>query len=114
MEYMNAMARDKSFHYEEVSAIANAIDAEYWDRKARDLVINGKTERGRQEINKRVSEITNRKLGKEVITAADVRLYKRCIAEEYTDRTGKCAWGFKEVRRRYGFDEKTGLELALG
>jgi len=62
-------------------------------------------------INRRVADIANEKLGSNLMTKNDVRLYKRCFAAEYTDRTGRCAWGFKEVRRRLGFDENTGHEI---
>lgn len=110
LEYMNATS-NKQFTYVVVSTIANSIKDEYHDRKLKGLNINGKTKSGKKQINSRVVNIANEKFGKSTITLDDVRLYKRCFTEEYTSRTGKCAWGFKEVRQRLGFDVITGLEL---
>ena len=38
-------------------------------------------------------------------------IYKKCVADEYQDRTGKCAWGFASVRNKLGYDPVTGKEL---
>lgn len=110
LHYMNAISQ-KQFTYVIVSNIAKSIKDEYYNRKACGLIINGKMESGKKQINNRIADIVNRKLGVNTITSDDVRLYKRCFAEEYTNRTGKCAWGFKEVRQRLGFDVNTGLEI---
>ncbi|WP_315069341.1 hypothetical protein [uncultured Clostridium sp.] len=110
MEYMNSM-EEKQFSYEEVSAIANSIKEEFYDRKYQGLVIKTRTKDGKNKLNQRVAAIANKKLNNCTITAHDVWRYKRCFAEEYTNRTGKCAWGFKEVRERLGFDRNTGLEI---
>lgn len=108
--YMNSRST-REYSYYEVSAIAGAIGVEYNNRKQSGRVINGKTEEGRLLINQRVAAIANEKLGTNLLNAEAVRLYKRCFAAEYTERTGRCAWGFKEVRRRLGFDENTGYEI---
>lgn len=116
LEYMNGMSK-KQYVYSQVSAIANAITDEFYDRKAIGLIINGRTENGKKEIRTRVAAIANKKLIKKGlldeanINSYDVWLYKKCYAEEYTDRTGKCAWGYKELRQRWGFDPDTALEL---
>lgn len=116
MEYMNGMST-KQFVYAQVSAIANAIKDEFYDRKAIGLVINTKSDEGKAQLSARVADIANKKLIKKGkkdlanIVGHDVWLYKKCYAEEYTDRTGKCAWGFKELRQRWGFDPETALEL---
>ena len=116
LEYMNGMSK-KQYVYSQVSAIANAITDEFYDRKAKGLIINGRTKRGKEEISTRVAAIANKKLikkgllDKANIDSYDVWLYKKCYAEEYTNRTGKCAWGYKELRQRWGFDPDTALEL---
>ncbi|AIY85205.1 hypothetical protein U729_3100 (plasmid) [Clostridium baratii str. Sullivan] len=109
-EYMNSMSK-RNFSYLQVSAIANAIKEEYYDRKKLGIIIKTKTKEGREELNKRAADIANRKLNIKNITKDDVRLYKKCLAEEYTNRTGKCAWGFKELRSRLGYDPETALEI---
>lgn len=110
LEYMNSMG-SKQFTYVQVSNIAAAIRLEHHDRKLSGLKIKTKTEAGKRELNKRVAQIVNKRLGTDAITPDDVRLYKKCWAEEYTNRTGKCAWGFKELRQRLGYDPETGKEL---
>ena len=111
-EYMNSRSQ-KVFSIHEVCAIANSISNEFYDRKKKGIVINGKTEAGKKELNQRIATMANARLGvfNDSIRADDVRLYKRSFAAEYTDRTGRCAWGFKEVRERLGFDPDTGREL---
>jgi hypothetical protein len=75
------------------------------------IIIKTRTIKGKQELNERIAKISNLILGSNTIKAEHVHLYKICRAEEYTDRTGKCAWGFKDVRKKLGFDEVTGLEI---
>lgn len=111
MEYMNSRSL-KTFTYIQVSAIAESIKKEYYNRKEKGVEINTKTKEGKTELNKRIAAIANNKLGTDNISAEDIKLYKKCFADEYTDRTGKCAWGFKDVRKRLGYDPKTGLEIA--
>jgi len=92
--------------------IRNAIREELELRKSQGIKINGKSPDGRYEIDKRVAELVNTKVPQKYhISAEDVRLYKKCFIDEYQDRTGKCAWGFKDVRKKLGFDPDTGLEL---
>lgn len=112
MEYMNAMST-KQFSYVHVSCIANSIKVEYYDRKLKGLEIKVKTKAGKTELNKRVADIVNKRLGIKNITPDDIKLYKNCFAEEYANRTGKCAWGFKELRQRLGYDPETGIEIVV-
>ncbi|MCH4200649.1 MAG: hypothetical protein LKF87_14595 [Clostridium tyrobutyricum] len=112
MDYMNSMGR-KQFTYIEVSCIASSIKREYCDRKKKDIKINTKIKSGREELNRRIANIVNSRLHIKSITPKDVRIYKKCFAEEYAARTCKCAWGFKELRRRLGYDPKTGVELNI-
>lgn len=111
VEYMNAHSVNKTFNYYEISTIRSAVRLEWKNRKETGLDINTRTRSGRGHIDQRVSDIANEIIGRNAISPEDVRLYKKCFSEEYTDRTGRCAWGFKEVRRRLGFDEETGLEI---
>lgn len=110
MDYMNSMSI-KQYNYYQVVNIARAIKAEYRDRRNNKIAINVKTDKGKDQLNQRTAAIVNEKMGGNYILPEDVRLFKRCFVEEYTNRTGKCAWGFKDVRKRLGFDEETGIEI---
>lgn len=110
VEYMNGFSK-KTFTYYEVCCIRDSIKIELRNRKKENLILNVKTKAGKEIINKRIAEIVNSKLNTDKIAAEDVRLYKRCFAQEYSDRTGKCSWGFKEVRKRLGYNPDTGKEI---
>lgn len=110
VEYMNVLS-NKEFSYEEVKAIATAIYREKVDRKAKEIVINTRTPKGKDMLNQRIARFANKLLKGNSIKSDHVHLYRICRMEEFTDRTGKCAWGFKNVRRQRGFDEITGMEL---
>lgn len=110
VQLMNALSR-KQFTYAQVSNIVSAINEEYCSRKNDNIKINGKTKAGKLEISKRRAKIVNERLGADIITPEDIKLYKKCVADEYTERTGKCAYGYKEVRKRLGYDPDTGLEI---
>ena len=83
-ELMNGISK-KQFSYIEVSAI----------------------------LNTRIAELANKKLNSNRITPEDVHLLKKCRADEYTYRTGRCAYGYKELRIRLGYDPDTGLEASI-
>lgn len=111
-ELMSALG-NREFTAFEVSTIESCKSIEYNDRKKNGIKINGKTEKGKKQINKRLAAVVNKIAKLKVpITGEDIRLYKRCWADEYTERTGKCAWGFKEIRTKLGYDSVTGLEIA--
>ncbi|MEG2289073.1 MAG: hypothetical protein RSA29_04525 [Clostridium sp.] len=110
LSYMNSHGRKQYTKYQ-LSAISTAIKIEPLDRAEEGLVIKTRSKKGREILNQRIADIANKKLYKDKVTAHDVWVFKKCNAEEYQDRTGKCAWGFKEVRKKLGFDEETGLEL---
>lgn len=110
-EYMSGLS-SKGFTEKEARAISTAIHREKKDRDLKSIIINGQTESGKELINQRAADIANQILkSNNCITPSDVRLFKRCRAEEYMDRTGRCAWGFASVREKLGYDPKTGLEL---
>lgn len=111
-EYMNAWAK-KQFTYKQVSCIATSIKFEKRDRELRGVKIKVKTKEGRNELNKRTACIVNKRLGISSISAEDIRLYKRCFASEYSNRTGKCSWGFEDMNKRLGYDPKTRLEISI-
>jgi hypothetical protein len=95
----------------EVSAIENSIKPELDDRKKKGIVIKNKTKEGKKKINTRLAAMVNELIRpKTPITAEDIGLYRRCWADEFSERTGKCAWGFKELRERLGYDPVTGKE----
>lgn len=108
-KYMNCYS-NKKFNYFHVSTIALCIKEELKDRRKKGLIINTKTEKGKELLNKRTAKIVNDKIGTN-FTKDDIRLYKRCLSQEYSDRTGRCAWGFKTMREKMGYDPDTGLEL---
>jgi hypothetical protein len=109
VEYMNARGCRKFTRYEG-SVIRDCIKKEYKQKNTRPLGLNPKTKKGRDIINNRVVHIAKTEYDV-MITAKDVWLYKKCFADEYSDRTGKCAWGFREVRKKLGYDPKTGAEI---
>lgn len=110
-ELMNACGQ-KAFNRYQVSAIRSAIQLEFHDRKAKNLTIRSRTMAGKSMINKRIADIDNDKLDPSLsVTTDDVKLCKKCICDEYSQRTGKCSWGFKDVRSRMGYDPDTALEL---
>ena len=111
-ELMNGISK-KQFSYIEVSAILNSIYDEFRVRKIEGLEINTKTKRGRFILNTRIAELANKKLNSNRITPEDVHLLKKCRADEYTYRTGRCAYGYKELRIRLGDDPDTGLEASI-
>ena len=110
MEYMNGMS-NKKFSIEEVKAIKSSMYKEKQDRDLKQIIINTRSLKGKRELNERVARIANSILASNLIESQHVHLYKMCQLEEFTDRTGKCAWGFKHVRKSLGFDEVTGLEV---
>jgi hypothetical protein len=109
-EYMNARG-SRNYSYYEVANIKGAMRDEHYDRKANGPKIDGKTRAGRALINQRVAQIANERMMRKDIAPADVLLYKQCLRDEYQDRTGKCAFGFPDTRKRLGYDEVTGLEV---
>lgn len=110
LEYMNTRSKKKITMFQ-LNQIINAIRTELEEREVEGLKINTRTKVGRTILNERTADIANRMLGKDKVTAHEVWLYKVCRAEEYQDRTGKCAWGLKDVRLKLGYDPETGLEL---
>lgn len=111
IEYMNSRS-NRTYLLIEVAEIANAIIKERKDRKLKGLQVNTKSALGKEIINKRTAGFVNNKLNPRVpLRSEDIRLYKQCVADEYMDRTGKCAWGYKDVRQRLGYDPSTGIEL---
>lgn len=111
LAYMNSMGK-KTFTYIQVSKIAEAITQEYFERKAEGSSINVKSRKGKRQLNERIAAIANQGLNN-LVTAEDVHLYKVCRAEEYSNRTGRCAFGFKDTRKRLGYDPETGYEVAI-
>ena len=111
LSYMNSHGKKQYTKYQ-VSAISIAIPTEAKEREEEFIEFSARTPKGRELLNRRVADIANRNLdSNSKVTPHDVWLFKRCRLEEYQYRTGKCAWGLKEYRRRLGYDENTGLEL---
>lgn len=111
LSYMNSHGKKQYTKYQ-VSAISTAIPIEAKEREEEFIKFNTRTRKGKELLNRRVADIANRNLDvNSRVTPHDVWVFKRCRLEEYQARTGKCAWGLKEYRRRLGYDENTGLEL---
>lgn len=109
VEYMNARSKRKFTRYEGC-AIRDSIKIESNERDTRPIGLNTKTKLGRAVISQRTADICKRDYNVSV-TAKDVKLYKNCFADEYSDRTGKCAWGFRNKRIDLGYDPETGVEI---
>ncbi len=110
-DYMNSR-RNKHFSYYQVSAISAAIKTEYYERKAAGSAYVPRTKAEKEYLNNRIAEIANKSLFRK-ITGDDVHLYKKCREDEYSNRTNKCAWGYRNTRDRQGYDITTGLERDL-
>lgn len=108
-DYMNSRGKKEYTKYQ-VSAILIAIPIEREDREDKELKIKTRTKQGKEIINSRIADIANKNLNKKV-TSHDVWLCKVCRSDEYQDRTNRCAWGFKDIRKRLGYDENTGYEI---
>lgn len=110
LAYMNARGNKQYTKYQ-LGAIRAAVRIEFITRDKSDIFFNARSKIGKEKLNKKIAEIANEALGSTDITAHDVWIYKKCVADEYQDRTGKCAWGFKSVRKKLGYDPETGLEI---
>jgi hypothetical protein len=111
-ELMSGVCRDRTFTGNEVALIEIQIQAEKEDREARGIEIETKSRQGREFLCKRIADKINAETKFKVpITANHIHLYRQCRADEYTERTGKCAWGYKNTRERLGYDPKTGKEV---
>lgn len=108
-QYMNCRST-KIYTKYEVSAIRGCIKLEYNNRFSRPSWLNVKTKKGKEYLNQRIANLVNEKYGLS-IKGKDVWLYKKCFADEYSDRTGKCIWGFKHVRENLGYNPETGREV---
>jgi hypothetical protein len=107
---MNARCPDRQFTPLEVAMIESQQGFE--NRHREDKSINYKSRIGKHILNQRIANLVNSALQPKVpISAEHIQLYKRCWADEFSDRTGKCAFGFPEVRLRYGYDPVTGQEV---
>lgn len=108
-EYMNAFS-DKEYKKLHISILKKCILQDYNERKSLKININFRTKEGKKIIHERIIKIANEIYDIDFKTE-DIRLYRRCVSEEYSNRTGKCAWGFSDVRKRMGYDPVTGEEI---
>lgn len=106
LNYMNQLS-EKEFTLDVLPKIRKAIKLEIKDRKEKEIEINNRSRKGKWEIYKRVSEIAKKELDSN-ITAKDVQLFRNCVRNEYTDRTGKTTWSIPAMREFYGFNKVTG------
>jgi hypothetical protein len=111
-ELMTGVCRDRSFTGNEVALIEIQIKTEKEDREAQGIEIETKSRLGRENLCKRIAAKINAETKFKIpITAKHIHQYRQCRADEYTNRTGKCAWGYKNTRERLGYDPKTGKEV---
>lgn len=111
--YMSTLG-NKEYSKFEASAIGQSIRTEFEERQ-KDETLKFKSVRskiGKEKLNNRVAAIVKRDFSINV-TAQDVLIFKKARPEEYQNRTGRCAWGFKDLRKRLGYDPETGLELSI-
>lgn len=110
-EMMSSLC-DRQFSGMEIAIIESAKTQEYLERKKEPLDINIKTNVGKTIINKRIAfKVNSTMKPKNKITVEHIKLYKHCIADEYTERTGKCAYGYKNIRESLGCDLATGKPI---
>lgn len=107
--YMNALGH-KTYTKYEASAIRNCIRHEYDQRQTRPRDINNRSKKGKKVINQRIVLLIKDRYGYD-LSVADIEHYKKCYRLEYSDRTGRCIWGFKERRKMLGYNPDTGLLL---
>lgn len=105
--YMNDLSNSRTYTTLNVSIISKCLKTEYKERKEQDICILSKTIEGKKEIYKRIVAIAKRDFDMQ-FSISDIELFKRCTRLEYTDRTGKCTWSIPAVRKRLGYDPKTG------
>lgn len=108
-EYMNNLGERKYTKFE-VSAIRTSINKEFIERKKDSIKLNPRTKKNKKIINERVSKIVKRDFGFNT-SACDIKLFKKCLVEEYQNRTGKCAWRYASAREHLGYDTITGLAI---
>lgn len=99
----------------EIAIIEGCVISEYKQRKIEGISINNKLLSGRKIIRERTAALVNERLNTgNQVNEEHILRFKRVLADDYTERTGKCAWGFKEVRKRWGYDPDTGREIDDG
>lgn len=106
-KYMNLLSTSKVYTAYHVNAIRRCLSIELKQRKEKGISCSSRSKNGKHEIYKRVAALVKEEFNQEV-TGEDVRLYKKCVRQEYTDRTGKCTWSIPQVRKRLGHNPVTG------
>lgn len=104
--YMNLKSNKKYTVYH-INIIRNSLLTELKERRKLNLNIRSSSKEGKKIIYSRAAKIA-KDVYKTNITEQDVILYKNCMRQEYTDRTGRCTWGIPDVRKKLGYDPKTG------
>lgn len=107
-DYMNSRS-NKEYTVNHVKAIRSCLLLEYNDRKLNCIQIKSHTENGKQKIFERVATFVKEKY-KLNVNAYDVKLYKECARDEFSDRTGKCTWSLPEVRKKFGYNPTNGYK----
>ena len=111
-ELMNGVCRDRTFTGNEVALMEMQIQLEREERAAIGVVIDTKTKKGRKALCEKIARMINAVGSFKVpITAEHVHMYKKCRADEYTERTGKCSWGYENVCQKFGYDPVTREEI---
>lgn len=111
-DMMNGLCTDRTFSANEVAIIEQTVRYESLERSARGIRLQTKTREGKELLNNKIAAMINSYLKPRIpLTGPHISLYKKCRLEEYTERTGKCPWGFPEMRKRLGYDPKTGMSL---
>lgn len=101
---------DREFTGLEIAMIENTRKTELDDRRKKGINLKSNSTAGKLLINTRMAEMVNGTLNPKIpMTAEHIRQYKHVWADEYTERTGKCAWGFKDVRKKFGYDPFTNI-----
>lgn len=102
-EYMSIFG-NREYTAFDVGIISKAIRLEFEDRKDKCIEINSKTKEGRKQIRERTVLFANNIVNKTRYCLNDIITYRKCVATEYENRTGKCAWGYKSKKIALGYD----------
>jgi hypothetical protein len=95
---MNAMSSVRKYTVGDIKRINSAIYKEFYERKGKGSTEKYNTNAKRHELDGKIARILNEDYRPKIpYCAEDVRLYKKCRMAEYEDRTGKCAWGYRDT-----------------
>jgi RNA-binding protein YhbY len=113
-ELMNGICTNRTFTGNEIALIEIQIHAEKDEREVAEIKVDTRTKKGKQQLCKRIADKINAEgILNTPLEGDHIHLYRRCRIDEYTERTGKCAWGFKDICQKFGYDPVTRKEIEV-